>query len=303
MSTLATISAVAMLSLSSATMLGMQGPGDGKEGKSPERTRDPKVTRAQLMMRIEESKRLQDRLQAAVDRIDKGESAELPAADRVGMRQERQAENWTDRAEHKDGQGSQRVPPETLSTDEREKLFAFVQEQMPAAAKRLSADSVKDPEVRTRVLTRFAPKIRDVIGLRTSDPKLFSLRVDEMRAGFEVFTGARDLSEAVHAKKAETETAIIEAAIKEAIGRRFDAQLAAQRLELESLGERVEHLKAEIDRKSSNRDASVNEEAAKLIERARKFDPSAERPRRGHKPEDGKPEQGKPASEPKTGGR
>ncbi len=256
----------ATLLAASITMLGTRGPDGEKNSKQPQREgrpgeqeSNPRVLRARLQVRLEETRRLEVRLQEAIARLDKGEGADAVLKDV----ENRQPDRADPRPDFKD-------PQKPLSKQERDELFNFLKEHMPRAADLLQPGA-DHAEVTDRVLSRFAPRIREVLLLKTSDPKLFTFRVDEMRATFDVLASSRDLGTAVREKKADAEDSAI-AGIKDAVARRFDAQLAAQRLELESLGGRMESLKAEIDRRSANRDAAVDEESAKTIERARRFE-------------------------------
>lgn len=255
----------AALLAASITMLGARGPDGEKNSKQPQREgrpgdleSNPRVLRARLQMRLEETRRLEVRLQEAIARLDKGEGADQVLKD---------VENLQGRPDLRPDFKDSQKP---LTKQERDELFTFLKEHMPRAADRLKPGA-DHAEVTDRVLSRFAPRIREVLVLKNSDPKLFTFRVDEMRATFDVLASARDLGTAVREKKADAETTAV-AEIKDAVARRFDAQLAAQRLELESLGGRMESLKAEIDRRSANRDAAVAEESAKTIDRARKFE-------------------------------
>lgn len=269
----------ATLLAASITMLGARGPDGEKGSRQPQREgrpgdleSNPRVLRARLQMRLEETRRLEVRLQEAIARLDKGEGADVVLKD-VENRQ-------PDRA---DPRPDFREPPKPLSKQERDELFNFLKEHMPRAADRLKPGA-DHAEVTERVLSRFAPRIREVLVLKTSDPKLFTFRVDEMRATFDVLANTRDLGTAVRENKADAEEAAV-AGIKDAVGRRFDAQLAAQRRELESLGGRMESLKAEIDRRSANRDAAVAEESDKTIERARRFEAGRANREKGQDPQ------------------
>lgn len=268
----------AALVAASITMLGARGPDGDKGSRQPQREgrpdqeSNPRVLRARLQMRLEETRRLEARLQEAIARLDKGEGANAVLKDVENM----QPGRGEPRPDFKESQ-------KPLSTQERDELFSFLKEHMPRAADRLKPGA-DHAEVTDRVLSRFAPRIREMLGLKTSDPKLFALRVDEMRATFDVLASTRDLGTAVRENKSDAEAAAI-TSIKDAVARRFDAQLAAQRLELESLGGRMESLKAEIDRRSANRDAAVAEESAKTIERARKWESGRGNREKGQDPQ------------------
>ena len=264
------------------------GPPPAEQTEPRDRAIDPAEMRERLKSRLEETKKTEQRLQTAIERLEKGENVDDMLRDNGGFRPEL-------RVKEKDGkdqkgerlEGGKGGGPQ-LSPEERARVFAFLKEFMPRAHERLSQVRAEEPMIADRLMGRFVPRLRETLELRSSDPELFQLKLSEMRAGFDIISGTRDLAEAVKSGKPESELQALEAGIRKAIQERFDAQIGGQRHELESLSRRIDKLKSEIDGKLSTRETKTAEEANRVIQRARKGDAGEFRNRK--KAGDGKPE-------------
>jgi hypothetical protein len=250
--------------------------------------------RERLKARLDETRKTEQRLQAAIERLEKGESVEDTFRDAGIFRPEVRVRD----KDNKDTKGGGSQP---MSVEERERVVAFLKEHMPRAYERLSQVRTDEPMVADHLIGRFLPRVRETLELRTSDPELFQLKLREMRAGFDIISGTRDLAEAVKSGKPESELQALEGGIRRAIQERFDAQIGGQRHELESLSRRIDRLKTEIDGKLASKETKIAEEATRAIQRARKGDMGEFRPRK--KAGEIKPEsrsEGRPGAQPEA---
>jgi hypothetical protein len=130
-----------------------------------------------------------------------------------------------------------------------------LRESMPHVAARFDQLRQHDPQAAERLSARLLPRMREAFETRDSDPELFNLRMDELRSMGEVMAAAQELR--THSGS-EAEKEPLRAALREALGRQFDARHASDLREITKLEERVADLQEEARRKLANRDAMID---------------------------------------------
>lgn len=150
-----------------------------------------------------------------------------------------------------------------FSPGERDRLFAAIEKDLPEVAVRVKEVREKHPQLADRMLQRLAPRVRDVLKARESDPELFKLRRDELRGGLAVL-------EAIHASRqaqllddegTDTATKRAEAAkaLRDAVANAFDQRLKLDEHEATRVSERLNDIRAEIEKKKAEKDRAVDD--------------------------------------------
>lgn len=156
----------------------------------------------------------------------------------------------------------------------------FVRRHLPALAEEFERRGT--PAAGDRLVAWLAPQLPELESARQRDEDLFQARLDEIRAAIEVGRSLRELRLAA-AEPGATPEALRPRldAIRESLGVQFDARLRVQRREIELLMERVEHLRADTDRREADRERFLDERLAEIeamIQRRRDEPPPPDRP-------------------------
>ncbi len=232
-----------------------EGRPEGRPGDRAPPTADQ--LRARLQRRLEDTRLIQQRLEAAIASLDSGTAPE------VVMRTLFEPRDGDARREPRDfdqpGRGFGGPDPRApLTTQEREQLLAYIGEHMPRVAAWLTELERDDPRLLEAVRTRLAPQLREIQRLRERDPVGAQARTEELIATMGVMRATR-LHRAAARAGADSPAAIqTRAALRDALATQFDARLAASRHELTALAERIKSLEADIASQTDGRDAHVD---------------------------------------------
>ncbi|MEO1534325.1 MAG: hypothetical protein AAFS11_02015 [Planctomycetota bacterium] len=112
-------------------------------------------------------------------------------------------------------------------------------------------------------------RLRDLSVLRERDPKGFSLRRQEIRAGLEVLRRANALRDVIRSGASEPAKDAAAEALREAVASGFDARSDVLRREIERTTKQVSGMRAKLDQAESNRDAIIEQQFTKLVSRIR----------------------------------
>ncbi len=284
-------------------------PKGGPRGEGQDREPgmfDPAAMKARLERRLEEITREQARLREAIEKLNKGEAiGELERGMQPGRRPGRleglrgerpegrpegrpdeRGENRGPRGEALKGEGPRGEP----TPEERDQMMAILRDAMPSLAKRIEEAQKTDPEAGRRLLGRWAPRLREAAQLREREPKLFELRVSELREGWKVLEAARNARELGRTshdgedKIAERRTKAQDE-LKAALAGQFDARLALQVHEVEMLSKRLEELNKRLADQKASREERVKETAERILnDKDLPLEGGEGRPPRGEKP-------------------
>jgi hypothetical protein len=221
-------------------------------------------------------KREEKRINDAMSRLDKGEAPEEIAK---GLRPEGRSEGRSDpRAAGPRGDGRPKPteggksampsrPVAETSAEDHERLMVQLRENLPRIADRMEAWRKADPESANRMLGRMAPRVREAAELRQHDPDMFTLKVAEFEAGFNVMDSARAITRARNEGDAAGREDRVKDAIaklRTALGAQFDARVAVQAKEIEALEQRLTSLRSDHDRQITNRDRTIDEKTQRM---------------------------------------
>lgn len=274
------------------------GPGAGQSGlrerlreRMDEGAPDAATLKQRLQRRLEENQKLTDRLKTAIEKLEKGGDTgdilrDLDLGRPDGGR-------GRDGGPARDGgpgglgggpgagmgggpgagpggrPGEGGPPAGPLSATEREEIHRFIDKHMPQMAERMKSFASLEPDAAERMTMRMAPRFRELMTLEKREPKLFTHRLDEMRAGFEIIALSRELSDLVRSKGSEQAIAAAEKNVKDAVRARVEAQMKGQEAEIEALANRVQSLREQLRERTASKEDRITEESSRVIERAR----------------------------------
>ncbi len=268
----------------------------------PQPARDPAVSspegaerarmREMIVRRREVADGIRERLDDAIARLDRGEPFDssladgrlFPAGDEAPDSARWQRGGRPEGGAPGAGMGG---PPQPPSAEEVRRLRVFVDEHLPMLARRLREAERDDPQASPRMIGRIAPRLREALDSRERSPEVFRLRVQELEQGFQLLDAARRTRRVIESEGPGSPAAIdARARFRELAATHYDTQVALQREEVADLERRLTDLRAELDRKTNNRDAEIDERVDEVLLRSR--------PDRAPAPERGDREPGEP---------
>jgi hypothetical protein len=251
---------------------------------------DPPHDREMLRMRLEhrlaETRQMQERLEAALERLHVGDPAVEVRADillppggeaRDGHRRGMRREGMRLGGQHERGPRFERLAPE-----EREELAQFVKEHAPELAQRLRQARERNPEAADRMFSGIAPRVR--LLMEEGDAPMQDLRRRELRAGWDVLMATRDLTEALREDPDAPHAEVLANELRRALAEHFDVRLAMHLREIVILEERIEQLRSETERHFQTRDELIERRIDMLMRfaerRTRHAEPAGDDPER-----------------------
>jgi hypothetical protein len=257
--------------------------------------------RARLQRRLDDSRRSQQRLEQALERLDSGTApaevlSDLDSFGHTGGRERSgAARDRSGAPDHQPGAGGHDGPPSSrgdhrradapapaAQAPSRDQILAFLDEHAPRLAQRLRRSMSDNPPQADGLFQRFSPRIGEIIQLREQDPVEFTIRVDEFKGGIALFDAAGHLREAF---RTGADSAAIEkesSAVRALVAQQFDYKIRRHQHEIDSLQERMTKLRTDLDAQLKDRDAAIDKQAQHIIDSARRQ--SKERPESSDKP-------------------
>ncbi len=150
-----------------------------------------------------------------------------------------------------------------LGPGDRDRLMAAMERDIPEFAARVKEVREKHPQLADRMFQRLAPRVRDVLKARETDPELFKLRLEELKDGLSVLEAIHasrqaqlldDKAAGTAAKRSEAEKAL-----RDAVSNAFDQRLKLDEHEATRVNERLNDIRAEIEKKKAGKDAAVDD--------------------------------------------
>ncbi|GJQ30336.1 MAG: hypothetical protein HBSAPP03_22200 [Phycisphaerae bacterium] len=317
------MAALLLLASGTATAQPPQGERPAQADRPREGVLDPENLLARLERRLADSKKAQEQLQTAIERLRGGASpaealrdldliargpwgergegfggrrfdgemdppggpmregpglGEPPSGPRDGMRP---GEGRGERRGEGRGMG------QPMTDEAREWATTFLRENLPTLSARMDAMRQTDPAMADAMLGRLLPKLRDAARVKEQDPDLAKLRLDELRTGINVLESIRVLRQAREATaddpKREAGIRDATAALRSVLAEQHDVRMRLQSHEIQTLTKRLEDLRAELERKRSNREAGIDDMLRRIIEFREPSSDGGEPPR-GDKP-------------------
>lgn len=293
------LSLILCISLLTASGAGaQQGSAGGSEPTPPPRVvpdratsagLDPARLREALERRRDMAEAMRARMDEALNRLDRGEAID-PDLIEIRPPWGGPNDNWADgprgarvgRPEGRENPVGRPGESGGVSQEEIVRLRGFVDENLPLLAERLRASERMDPQAAQRMIARIAPRLREAIESRVRSPEVFRIRVAELEQGFQVLELARRTRRIVETEGAESEEAIAAmATFREHATAHYDTQIRLQRAEVAELESRLLELRAEIDRRTSQREAEIDARVEDVLRSSRPDrPPGANRPER-----------------------
>jgi len=179
-----------------------------------------------------------------------------------------------------------------LTDHQRDEFLTLFAELNPELYERWRRMSENNPRLADRMRQKFIqrmrsdPGVRELIGLRQSDPDRFRARLEQLRVGRLALAAARQFVDAtVRGDQAAADAARAE--VRTSIDRQFTLRLAEQRLLLDQAQQRLARTRDRLSDEEENREARVDEEVRALLRRAmaRQEDVAPDRQRQRRRPE------------------
>lgn len=264
------------------------GPQDRPPSEDREAMGQPPVDREklkeELTRRLEETKRTQARLEQALARLNEGgDPAEVRRETMPGRFRDRLRRGARDNAPGLDRpvdapRGEPGNPPRgpqgpgpkgdrtALTPEDRERMLKFLDEHMPRIGARFREAMKDNAEVAEGLLNRLAPKFRELEATEHSQPELFKLKVEDVRAAMTLQETARSWRVKLRDKNAtDDDKRQAREAISGAVAAQYDARAALREQELQMLEHRIGEAKREIDDMHTKRDQRINDEVDRWI--------------------------------------
>lgn len=229
--------------------------------------------KARLVRRLEETKRLEARLQQAIDRLDAGAApdevrnlADAPPGDRGG-RLQRPGMRFGGRPDEGQGPGRRDGGPDERPFT-REQAADFARNHLPRLWERFEQARARSPQEFDQAVDRVMPMLHDLASER--DPGLREARIAEFDHGMKVFGAARRLGEMIRGGGSDADLAAARAELRTLIGEQFDLRLALHRAEIATLEERLARLRADAEEQSAKREQMIEDGVRRIEERARR---------------------------------
>jgi len=249
------------------------------------RDSDPAAFRARLERMLEEGKRRQEQIQAALKRLDAGEPSEQVQKDvEAGMRPR------GFRSPHeggREGPGGHEGSPDQRGARppvDNEAVLAFLDQHNPELAKRIRDARAKSPEEGERLLGRLGPHIREVLAER--DPETKDLRIADLKNGWELLGAMRAFREAAKADN-ETDKARAVTQLRALVGNHFDLQIKLQEREVAMLEQRLTKLRQDLSDDRGRRDEIIAKRVDQMLNWGRRGE-GGDKPGDKPKPDDTK---------------
>ncbi len=140
----------------------------------------------------------------------------------------------------------------------------------PEAAERFTTLREENPRVARRLLQSSAPRLHKLEQLRESNPDLYDIEAEQFRIDRQIMHLAWSMHAAVSGN-AEADASPLDnvrAELHELVSRQVDLQIEAQKLQLESAKDRIEHLNDKINERIASRDAVIDDRVDRILERA-----------------------------------
>ncbi|MDX2147174.1 MAG: hypothetical protein SFZ23_06590 [Planctomycetota bacterium] len=185
-----------------------------------------------------------------------------------GTPRDRLAERARQRLAESSDDADEAIRPGT--PEQRTRSLAFLKNNMPMLWQKLSVWRERETEAVDRLLDRVAPRVRQLEQDQKRDPKIFELRMQDLRSTLLLMETNRQLFEAYREQpRDETKISALEKSIEGLAGAVFDARVMVQEQELAQLTKRVDELRRELTISRESRERMVARHTRDMINRAK----------------------------------
>lgn len=230
-------------------------PADANTANSPA---DRAALRERLQRRLEEARRVEERIQAAINRLDGGESVATVQNDVEGNRRRGSGRFGHERGDKSAGDDRPRL--------DQAAVLRAVNEYNPAMAEHLTKVLKENPTIGARIMGRLEPQVREIEG--ESDAETKRLRIAELNNEFETLGAMRAFGEAL---RADQPTGEAEATLRRLIGGHFDLQVQLRKREIAKLETRLAALRTQVEGGTPQRESFINDRMERIRRGAARF--------------------------------
>lgn len=169
---------------------------------------------------------------------------------------------------HREADGERGDPP-PLDEAHREAALAVLADVYPRLAERLNEAQEANPRRAEWALRKMWPRLHRLVELRERDPAMYRLRVADQRHKVETLRLVHQLRRAQRRDEAPARPRELRAKLRDRVNEHFEVRQRMRRHELEQLAERIEQLRAELQRRQTNRDQLISRYIEALVNRER----------------------------------
>ena len=237
--------------------------------------------RQRLERRIKESERIQERLKAAIEKLDSGAPIgqvirEIGGPGRLGGFGGEENRQGEPRPDGPEGPGNRPRADEggerRLNAEDRQRVADFLKERLPEIDARIEKLRSIDPPAADKLLDTLAPKLREAFFTLRRDPEAFDLVKREMEAGLASFDASMSLRMALNdTGKDPAKVQAARDALRKSLEDHFDARLAVQKRRVGALEKELAEMRSRIDDTTTRReefiDGKMNATEANIAER------------------------------------
>ncbi len=222
---------------------------------------DPEALRIRLQRMIDRGQAMVDRGRGAIEKLDAGASPSEVLSELRPVETPRRLRAGDTPNTHATPMGDRPVPDADRPTpsDDREQIHAFLREEFPDLWKNVQPMIEQNPRSADRLVGRMAPKIREILVLRRTQPDLAKIKTLQMHAGFDFVEAARLYRVALsdpNASESQRERSLAD--VRTYAEQRFDTEMQAKQLEISRLESRLDELRASLSELEAQRDQEVS---------------------------------------------
>jgi uncharacterized protein YukE len=150
---------------------------------------------------------------------------------------------------------------EPLGAQQIEKAFAILRDYRPALAERLEKMRERSPRATTRVITRHAPWIREMLGLKARHPERYALRMRDLKLS----DRGHALARRFRAAEADEEAKKLRARLEGVAEKQFRVRQELRRKQLEALAERLKRLRRQLKQRQGRREVLIRQRMEQFL--------------------------------------
>jgi hypothetical protein len=151
-----------------------------------------------------------------------------------------------------------RSPPPSYDEQTLNNVRVFIANHLPAVDQQLTTIEQVSPRATNQLLDRLAPKILEIMSFEGDNSAMFSLKLDELRAGLQYVEASRHYRGLLRTGESDKEKIKeAEETVRQAASARFDAQVHIKQYEIHQLTMRIEQLHDALEELNEQRDDQV----------------------------------------------
>ncbi len=251
-------------------------PADAARPGAERAGQDRAVVRARLQRRLEETRKAEERITQALERLEAGAPVEEVRDIADGPGRGGRGGRRPGGAGPEDGRRPDGPPPGAGPGVDRARIMGFLREQAPEVADRLEELRARNPEQFERLMGRMGTRVRELMAER--DPRLKAARLAEFRHVQRVAESSRHLADLIRKGAPAEEIGKTRGELRALLGEQFDLRMERHQAEIGALEERLAKIRREAGDSASRREEIIQKGLERAEQRAREGDQRPDAP-------------------------